>query len=267
LVKVQQLVLQQDPDVIALQEVPSFVLHSRWFSEYSLIGYQESHAHNVVLLVHKRHPAAVRVDIDTRLGLPAVMAEIDFLPPCTNTNYAAAGGNRRKILVTSVHLEPFVDGARMRKRQLGCLAKIAMERDSTPLLIAGDTNMRVAEDPVAEQKLGFLDLWKVAGSDFGTKYTWNTRNELKDGRYFNEYYGGDTREYVARYDRIYAANVMTASTRSKKRKDDSSEEESQDSIENATFDLVANRPVGDSKRHFLSDHFGITSTVQVVWKD
>ena len=120
--------------------------------------------------------------------------------------------------------------------------------------------MRVAEDMVAEVELGMIDLWRLAGQSFDTKYTWNTRNEIDRGGYFNQYYGRDTREYVARYDRMYAVNFEA------QKKNSQDENGTKAIIDKATFALVANEPVGESKHHFLSDHFGIASTFKIYWK-
>ena len=107
-----------------------------------------------------------------------------------------------------------------------------------------------------------LDVWKLSGGAFDTKYTWNTRNELDQGRFFNQYYGPNTREYVARYDRMYAVNFED-----QKSKSSGAENGAKAAISDATFALVANEPVGDSRCRFLSDHFGIASTIKMNWKD
>jgi endonuclease/exonuclease/phosphatase family metal-dependent hydrolase len=163
---------EHKPDIVALQEVPLFALERNvMLSEYNLIGYQESHAPYVALFVHQKWNAKV---IRKGMGqLPAVVAEIDFSSNNETNESASSNSNnppRRRLWIASVHLEPFADGASVRKRQLKALASQARE-EKVPLIIAGDTNMRVAEDNGAEDDLGLHDFWKLAGSEFRTKFT------------------------------------------------------------------------------------------------
>jgi hypothetical protein len=68
---------------------------------------------------------------------------------------------------------------------------------SYPLLFAGDTNIRASEDDVMQGDLQLLDVWKLAGSNPATKFRWDTIDHSKDGGFFNQYYGEDTRQYTA----------------------------------------------------------------------
>ena len=97
---------------------------------------------------------------------------------------------------------------------------------------------------------GLLDGWKLAGSQDLTRYTWDTIDHRDDvqGGSFNQYYGGSTRQYQARYDRIYCSKTAVADIRV------------------PSFDLIANLPL-TSNNHFLSDHFGISAVVNIQWKE
>lgn len=170
-------ILQGEPDIIALQEAPPFALdRKRIFSEFQLIGSQTSHAPHVALFVHEQWNAKriLQDSLDSFdfEGLPAVMAEIDISskPKDNDDNPDTEQQQQRRLWVASVHLEPFAGGAAIRKRQLQALSQHARAAN-VPLIIAGDTNMRVSEDSMAEGDLGLQDLWKFAGSDFQTKYT------------------------------------------------------------------------------------------------
>lgn len=260
-------VLHEEPDIIALQEFPEIALNrtSRLFPDHALVGSKTSHAPYVVLLVRKGiQTRMVPVDVDDSNSiLPAVVAELTFRVGAGDDEHC------RRLWVASVHLEPFGDGAEVRHRQVKTLRRLALQ-SKVPLIVAGDFNMRVAEDTTMEgASYNLLDFWKLAGSDNSTKYTWNTRNEISNGGYFNQYYGDDTREYIARYDRIYyhcAPPVGEANGRNVKDKNTGSQNVAKTTpIHVESFKLIANKPVGSSKHHFLSDHFGISSTLHLQW--
>jgi endonuclease/exonuclease/phosphatase family metal-dependent hydrolase len=174
LTAIEKEILQNErkPDIVALQEFPSFALdRKRILSEYNLIGYQASHAPYVALFVHQKWNAEkVHQDMN---GLPAIVAEID-LSSTDDTNHSTTTSNmnqpRRRVWIASVHLEPFADGASRRKRQMESLVSQATA-EKVPLIIAGDTNMRVAEDKGIENDLGLHDFWKLAGGEARTKFT------------------------------------------------------------------------------------------------
>jgi endonuclease/exonuclease/phosphatase (EEP) superfamily protein YafD len=166
----QQEILVHRPDIIALQEFP-WILPGEdpiLFPEYQLVGYTKSHAPYVVLYVHKELKTT-RIPTE-KDGMPAVIAEIDFSSAGPNNSHDPA----KRLWVASLHLEPFGSGANIRRQQLQYLVDHAKAANSVPFILAGDTNMRVAEDTVAEHPtkgLGMTDLWKAAGSDIRTKYT------------------------------------------------------------------------------------------------
>jgi len=223
--------LKTNPDILALQECPGGVVWaSKCFPGYQALGATRSHMDQVVLLVREGIQAALApIVFDTEEPLdhvPAIMAKLTH--------------QDRQLLVASVHLAPFGEGKHERQMQMKALIRSA---GSVPLIIAGDTNMRVAEDYVMEKHLHLVDVWKQSGAWNATKWTWDTKDH---GSYFNRYYGDSTREYVARYDRIYAS-LLPASKLSVQ-----------------SFELIANRPVAN-KFHFLSDHFGISTTFEIKW--
>lgn len=243
-------IIQHRPDWIALQEVPGGVeVADQVFGPegYKAVGATYSHADHVVLLVKKEIDATL---IPTP-SLPVVMAELKF---------GTETGEEHRLLVASVHLEPFKQGFRKRALQM---QTIVTEAKSLPIIIAGDTNMRQTEDGVMEGDLQLLDVWKLAGSNPRTKFTWDTVDHRNDAAekgedagintlYFNQYYGETTRQYNARYDRIYIHHA------------NHSMELDQDSAP-VTFDLIANKPM-TSKLDFLSDHFGVVSKLPIKWK-
>ena len=169
-------------------------------------------------------------------SLPAVVAELEW--------------NNRHVLVASVHLEPFDSGEQKRQRQMELLLQLSSAR-GVPLIVAGDTNMRDGEDTTMEVELDFLDFWKMAGSQPESQYTWDTvdhRQENSAGT-FNQYYGQRTRQYRRRYDRIYLSTTDTVSV-----------------TVPPSFGLVANHPM-TSDVDFLSDHFGISARLQLLWNN
>lgn len=224
--------LKSKPDILALQECPSggITWAERVFPEYKSIGAVYSHCDQVVLLV-RRDIFAKNVSLPS--GLPAVAAELQW--------------KDRRLLVASIHLAPFAGGEYDRRRQVQSLLQKASTM-SLPLILAGDTNMRVKEDSTMEQPpFQLLDAWKVAGSKIESKWTWDTRDHTQNGGFFNRYYGDDTKEYKTRYDRIYIHTT-----------------ESMELQEVQSFELIANRPV-TNKYHFLSDHFGMSTRIILKW--
>jgi len=243
-------VTKSDPDILALQECPTrdHTKLLQTFPSYQVIGTTPSHADYVVLLVKKGIHA--RVVPTTALGVrgegvPMVLAELSY-PEKRN----------RKILVASVHLAPFKGGSKKREEQVGALLQHARDA-GVPIVLAGDTNMRESEDDAMEDELGLSDAWKVAGSNLETKFTWDTNDHTTTGTTvgtvngsFNRYYGNSTRQYNARYDRIYFF----------------SDQKSLVEVGVDSFELIANHPL-TNPYHFLSDHFGISTVLSLKWKE
>lgn len=232
---VQNELLRNDPHVLALQECP-FNWAADAFAEqgYEFVGSVAAHAGQVALLVRKGAFARChRVRSGISRATPAVVAVLE-LP------------SGESLYVASVHLEPFEGGSSIRLQQMQDLRKLVTQDGGTPLIIAGDTNMRDSEDATYESVLSLRDAWKDAAagaSSEETRFTWDTVDHA--GVQFNEYYGAETRQYQCRYDRVYYCE--TSKTR----------------LRAVEFGLIANRPVPPSTNHFLSDHFGMAVSFQV----
>ena len=231
-------VVQNNPDILFLQECPGdIVWATRVFPGYRAVGNTQSHADQVVLMVRNGISARLISPIESdefRAPIPMVVAEL------------TSSSGERTLWVASMHLAPFESNSLQRKDQVRGLLQAA---GSTPVLFAGDTNMREFEDETMESELGLLDVWKAAGSSEDTKWTWDT---MDHGATFNRYYGETTRQYTARYDRVYFSGGGSAA--------------SSPSFSVYSFDLMGNQPLRNPY-HFLSDHFGIESTVGLRWPD
>ena len=298
-------VLAYSPDIIALQECPG---GESWamahFLNYTVLGATLSHADHTILLVKKgidAEPISLVLplssdgtaavehhhfpqyddndDNDRRHPpLPAVMAKLTF--------------QSRTLVVASVHLAPFNQGESKRRLQIERLMNIAGSRieggggtadypPPPPLILAGDMNMRQSEDEVMEQTFQLKDFWRLAGSDATMKFT---KDSINHGTSFNQYHGDLTREYNARYDRVYyhdsscklpclplppppaaAHDQVPVSNQNDDMKNGFLTSSSM--LNKVThFELMANKPV-TNKRHFLSDHFGIATTFELDWPD
>eukprot|EP00584_Thalassiosira_punctigera_P002621 CAMPEP_0172547244 /NCGR_PEP_ID=MMETSP1067-20121228/16824_1 /TAXON_ID=265564 ORGANISM="Thalassiosira punctigera, Strain Tpunct2005C2" /NCGR_SAMPLE_ID=MMETSP1067 /ASSEMBLY_ACC=CAM_ASM_000444 /LENGTH=370 /DNA_ID=CAMNT_0013334301 /DNA_START=170 /DNA_END=1279 /DNA_ORIENTATION=+ len=188
----------------------------------------------------------------------------------------------RVVNICSCHLAPFGGGAERRRKQIQSLLEISSgsrtndnnSNKPPPLVIAGDTNMRLEEDQVMEGTLKLRDVWKESGEDPTTRYTWDTEDHRGDtkeegrggggGGYFNRYYGEDTRQYKTRYDRIYISDHRQEEEEEEEVNNLSKKQEKQKTkksclsleVSAKSFGLLANRPVNPlTKTHFLSDHF------------
>lgn len=237
------------PDILALQECPSATWAEEAFPKYRALGSALSHAGFVTLMLQRDAPFRLvqKLAFGDR-NLPAVIAEL-----------AVADNSESRFFVGSVHLEPFTTGENVRQDQLLALLAAMDKASSTPssdetkaLVLAGDTNMRVKEDSFAEQVLHLRDAWKESGADAATKFTWNTidRRSTIDGKhkgFFNEYYGAQTRQYTARYDRVYFKSPDSTGA----------------TLHPVDFQLLASTPISPSNNHFLSDHFGIYAEFQL----
>lgn len=251
---VREEILRTDPEVVALQEFPGDAdTAERHFDGYRAVGAKHAHADRVVLLAREGIEAR-RIESDGLREVPAVVAELSW-----NEH---GGGRRRRLLVCGVHLAPFKSNASLRARQMeGVLAagtSVAAECSPSgrlPLIIAGDTNMRGEEDAAMEGgSFKLSDAWKANGSDAATEFTWDT---LDHGSSFNRYYGDGTREYTARYDRVYFKTVGS---------EDGTASSGVGVEDVSSFDLIANGPI-TSKYHFLSDHFGVSTVLKIRWGD
>ena len=249
-------VLKNSPDILALQECPGGAdwAQSIFGENYQVMGATHAHAGQVVLLVRKgisATPMPTSEPVNNQRVFSLFGSDIPFAIPIHRGSPAVLATLRfedRSIMVSSVHLAPFGNGSKTRKSQVKQLLEIA---GSTPLIFAGDTNMRTAEDKAMEVELGLLDAWKLAGSEKQTRFTWDTLDHTGvQGGSFNRYYGDDTRQYHARYDRIYCSKKTGIAD-----------------IRVPSFELIANQPVTENNKHFLSDHFGISTVLEVQWEE
>ena len=112
-----------------------------------------------------------------------------------------------------------------------------------------------------EDDLQLLDVWKVAGSNPSTQFTWDTMDHRTDatgtgedgdkkGGYFNQYYGQSTRQYTARYDRIYIHHANHSI--------DVVGFVATDNTSPETFNLIAIRPM-TSKQFWLGVGAGVAT--------
>jgi endonuclease/exonuclease/phosphatase family metal-dependent hydrolase len=230
--------LASKPHVICLQECHSTEwIHRSFPNNYTAIGEKRSHAGYVTLLVRND----ILSDME-RLDLPG-----SHLSMVTSGTPSVMGiSSSSALAVASLHLAPFAEGAPKRKDQLETIIN-ASRRTGMPLItiIAGDMNMRDEEDQDVEQRWRLTDAWKAGGANISTRYTWDTIDH--ENGTFNEYYGASTRQYRSRYDRIYVHGAAAAAKK----------------VEVASFALLANSPIGTTRNHFLSDHFGIAATLLV----
>lgn len=231
-------ILQSDPDIIALQEAPSMNLPTGMFDHDNQIYRQlhsvPSHAGYVTILV--------RSDMETSA------LDIDDVP----ITAAILTWNDRHIVIASVHLAPFQQGSYERQDQVETLLEAASNSGADTLVFLGDTNMRTSEDAFMENNLELLDAWKRAGSSEVAKFSWDTKvhgQGEESSAWQNRYYGQRTRAYQARYDRVYIKDLRASSLH----------------VLVPVFELMANRPVSESRYHFLSDHFGIATELRLTW--
>ena len=121
---------------------------------------------------------------------------------------------------------------------------------------------------------GWVNSWRQARAN----YPANKRNAPNDDHAnknsqgsFNRFYGASTREYAARYDRIYISlpnnNENGTPANSGDRNHGNtvpSERSSLQDVSVDSFELIANKPIGRSRTHFLSDHFGIACKLRFI---
>ena len=240
-------ILASNPDVIFLQECPTASFPPPGMFDYrngtiyhKMASSVHSHAGYVTLLVRSDLVATPLdvVVIPESLGLPIVATVITW--------------KGRQIVLASVHLEPFERGSVVRRDQIQSLLMQASDiRIAADILVfAGDTNMRDVEDASMES-LGLVDVWKQGGALEETRYSWDT---LPHGNRQNLYYGAETRAYQRRYDRIYVKDLKMPLSFFR--------------VDVPVFHFIGNQPVSDeSSYHYLSDHFGITTEIQLCWQE
>lgn len=241
--------LRHNPDVLMLQECPSPEWAKINFADrYSVMGTTESHAGFVALLM--RHELAQHAQtiwpltsddmslFVSRADPPAVMAKIHLY-------------QHQSLVVASCHLAYSEEGSMQREIQI---SDMLLKAETSPSILAGDTNMRETEETYIEKDYQLEDAWKLAGAERATQFSWDTLNhEGEEGGTFNQYYGWTTRKYTKRYDRIYISNNQPRNATLW-----------QKNITVESFAFIANKPVSpNNTRHFLSDHFGIACRLRL----
>lgn len=228
--------LRTDPDVLCLQECPDARCMEEKFPAYSRIQSRPSHAGFTTILVklslELKPIAGPNLPYDTPAAIATLVHRAD------DSDHKE---DRPVLAIASVHLKPFERGSFGRLQQIEDLVSASTDL-GVPLIFAGDTNMRDTEDSSAEERFQLKDAWKEAGQEEITQYTWDTIDHRPSGGTFNQYYGSSTRQYQRRYDRIYVHGT---------------------NLSVKSFNLLANQPIGESRDHFLSDHFGIAAHLEV----
>jgi len=236
--------LKYRPHVICLQEVPTNIVEQQSFLPgYDVVGSRSSHCENVVLMVRTKW--APHVVCTSNVHAPAVLGTMEF---------SASNGSAQQITFGSCHLAPFEGGSGKRLHQMKIiLEKIQQLHNDTEnedvMILAGDYNMRQEEDIKAEAILNFRDAWKEAGSPRDNENTWDSCDRTPQGASpgsgpHNQYHGPDTYQYESCYDRVYFRGDTTLGR-----------------VTN--FQLIANNPVENNPFHYLSDHFGIVTTIEL----
>lgn len=223
------------PDVLALQELPD---GAPSFPGYDCLGTARSHCGFVGLFVRDgfmEDAGGVMRTIPSKELMPSEMMAAE--PPFVLASIILNCG--KYLVIGSCHLEPFKQGASIRYAQLE-----AVRNESAYMVLAGDMNMRKDEDRPAED-MGWEDAWKKGGGKATEQFTWDSKVNLyhRDGFGFN-----------CRFDRIYLRSI--------------------DKVE--SFRLIANDPLDNDdgasmaktttpfgNRFYLSDHFGIVSTLTI----
>ena len=241
-------ILRSDPDIIALQEAPSDVLSSGMFDHddrtFRQLHSVPSHAGYVTLFV--------RSEMETgALNLGNKVPIVASFLFCERLN----------LVIASAHLAPFEQRSYQRQKEVDTLIHVARDSNAGPvdaIIFLGDTNMRSFEDQTMEGDLGLIDAWKQAGSSPEARYTWDTTPHGEgESAWQNLYYGQRTRAYQNRYDRVYIKDLRRGSA--------SSFSSFPLHVNVSAFDLIANKPVSESQYHFLSDHFGIATELELSW--
>lgn len=156
------LLRDEPPDVISLQEVVRRSWHAHWKHHLRAAGYTvvpadptDVDSEYFALLAVRGAPtrgesAPMR---GSRMGRRLVRAEV--------------GG----WLVLGAHAESERQGSAERVRQLTTIAAELLAFDG-PAVFAGDTNLRVEEEPDVEGLSSLTDAWVAAGSPKADRATW-----------------------------------------------------------------------------------------------
>lgn len=175
------------PDVVMLQEVVHRSWHAHWKHHLHHAGYRV-------------FPADPSTDSEY-FSLLAIRSEIAVtthgarLFPGTQMGRRLVWAVAAGFWVATGHLESGRASQGERVRQIDEII-VELCRHPGPALFAGDTNLRVDEEPLVSGLDRVQDAWKVAGSPPGLRFTWQTQ-------------GRDTNRVRARFDRLYANERTT----------------------------------------------------------
>ena len=236
-----EILKNQTPDIIALQESPSESWASSIFGpEYISLGTTvAAHVQNgyIDLLVKQELLLANNTNRRITLYHPAL--------PLPSVAALLTLANGTTIAVCSIHLPHTAEGATSRELMCEAIMQIISQHNGTTTtncILIGDFNMRNKEDTTIENLVGgnWIDVWKqnTTGNneDATKKFTWNSR--------INKFHR-DGYAFTCRFDRCYVRGSELIAR---------------------SFDLIGNTPVsgaaGDAG-DYLSDHFGIVVKIGV----
>ncbi|GKZ00273.1 hypothetical protein MPSEU_000980200 [Mayamaea pseudoterrestris] len=266
--------LASDPHIILLQEGPHATFNP--FNEsFILMGSRPSHKGFILHLVRQDLASHASI-VNLPDHIPAVLATLQ-IPGTGSSNIPVL-----TLDIAAVHLNPSSRLIGKRRDQLEQLLIAATKHAAlatTPssllaprlLLLGGDTNLREStavnqEEQRLLQASGWQDVWvQYAAANDGdvvnTQFTWDTVNHLDetlDGAthqgqkdYWNNYHGNETTQMLQRYDRFYYHEYDSPKRHPRPL-----------SVKVKSFGLVAHRPRAGTKTLFLSDHFGIRTTLE-----
>lgn len=220
-------IMKHKADVLCLQECPEAnwkpTLLARF---YTLVGSEISHCNYTQLWV-RNNMFFQRI---TKCDAPSVAA--------------VALVDEYVIGLSSSHLIPEKKNSLIRFEQIKSLKNCFP--CGMAFLIGGDFNMRKSEDKPVEERLGLVDAWKAGESRQNHMYTWNS--------FSNQYHGPEAFKFRCRFDRIFINKGSNTSR------------PPNPTMAKVDFKLVANKPLimregGKCYKFYLSDHYGILSTV------
>jgi len=210
---IQNTLNHNNPDILAIQEIPD----PQWlpnlvsFSEYTPIGSAASHCGYSTLLIKRRWIPHVKKSY--RIG-PAVVGVLIL--------------NNQQIAIASMHLYPGKEGGVHRKQQLEAVIRFCEQHDIAHWILAGDMNMRTAEEHSIEMlpaSDALIDIWKMLGHT-KNRWTWDS---------YQNHYHPKRHPFRARFDRIYLRSSILKPIR---------------------FERIGDQPL-ENPHHFSSDHFGL----------
>lgn len=167
-------------DVIALQELVRRSWHAHWRHHLAAAGYR------VVPEDPTRTDSEYFVALALRTELPVRGGAVPF--PTSHMGRALVWAEVGPWLVLTGHLESERQGRDERLRQADAVLERLVAHEG-PAVYAGDTNLRVDEEPDLPRLGAVTDAWEALGCPEDVRATW------RGGR------------YAARYDRIWSARA------------------------------------------------------------